>query len=68
MQVFAKAAHAVKIEIVNPRIVANYMEPRGAVGSFDPASGRLTLHLGSQGVHALRDVACKGAEDPAGQT
>jgi len=55
-EVFARAAHAVKIEIVNPRIVANYMEPRGAVGSFDPASGRLTLHLGSQGVHALRDV------------
>ena len=63
-EAFAKAAHAVKIEIVNPRIVANYMEPRGAVGSFDPASGRLALHLGSQGVHVLRDVLARVLKIP----
>ena len=55
-EAFAKAARTVKISIVNPRVVANYMEPRGAVGSFDSESGRLTLHLGSQGVHLLRNV------------
>ena len=33
--VFAKAAHVVKIKIVNPRVVANFMEPRGAVASYD---------------------------------
>jgi carbon-monoxide dehydrogenase large subunit len=54
--VFAKAAHVVTIDIVNPRVVANYMEPRGAVGEYDPASGRSTLHVGSQGVHGLRDT------------
>ena len=53
---FAKAAHVVKIKIVNPRVVANYMEPRAAVGSFDAETGRLTLHIGSQGVHSLRDI------------
>ena len=51
--IFAEAAHVVQIEIVNPRVVANFLEPRGAVGTYD--SGRLTLHVGSQGVHGLRD-------------
>jgi len=30
--VFASAPHKVRIKIVNPRVVANYMEPRSAVG------------------------------------
>ncbi len=55
-EAFAAAARTVTIAIVNPRIVANYMEPRGAVASFDPDSGRLSLDVGSQGVHGLRDV------------
>jgi len=55
-EIFAAAKHVVKIRIVNPRVVANYMEPRGAVGDFDPESRRLTLYLGSQGVHLLRDL------------
>jgi carbon-monoxide dehydrogenase large subunit len=54
--VFAEAAHVVSLTIVNPRVVANYMEPRGAVGEYDSATGRSTLHVGSQGVHGLRDV------------
>jgi carbon-monoxide dehydrogenase large subunit len=53
---FASAARTVKIKIVNPRAVANYMEPRAAVGEYDSHSGRLTLTVGSQGVHAIRDV------------
>jgi carbon-monoxide dehydrogenase large subunit len=51
--IFAEAAHVVRIEIVNPRVVANFLEPRGAVGTYD--SGKLTLYVGSQGVHGLRD-------------
>jgi aerobic carbon-monoxide dehydrogenase large subunit len=54
--VFAEAAHVVSLTIVNPRVVANYMEPRGAVGEYDSSTGRSTLHVGSQGVHGLRDV------------
>ena len=55
-EAFAGAARVVKIRIVNPRVVTNYMEPRGAVASFDADSDRLTLAVGSQGVHGLRDV------------
>ena len=54
--VFAKAAHVVELSVVNQRLVANYMEPRGAVGEFDAASGLYTLNVGSQGVHGLRDT------------
>ena len=53
---FASAAHVARIKIVNPRVIANYMEPRSATGEYDPASGRLTLTVGSQGVHGLHDV------------
>jgi carbon-monoxide dehydrogenase large subunit len=53
---FASAAHSVRIRIVNSRVVANYMEPRSAVGEYDAATGRFTLNLGSQGVHSIRDI------------
>jgi carbon-monoxide dehydrogenase large subunit len=53
---FAGAAHTVRIKIVNSRVVANYMEPRSAVGEYDPKSGRLTLNLGSQGVHGIQSA------------
>jgi aerobic carbon-monoxide dehydrogenase large subunit len=53
---FAAAAHRVRIKIVNSRVVANYMEPRSAVGEYDPKTGRFTLNVGSQGVHGLRDA------------
>ncbi len=66
-EAFAKAARAVRITIVNPRVVANYMEPRGAVASFDPDAGRLILHVGSQGVHGLRDALAKVLKIPPEQ-
>ena len=53
---FAGAAHTVRIKIVNSRVVANYMEPRSAVGEHDAKTGRFTLNLGSQGVHGVRDA------------
>jgi aerobic carbon-monoxide dehydrogenase large subunit len=53
---FASAAHSVRIRIVNPRVVANYMEPRSAVGEYDAATGRLALNAGSQGVHILQGL------------
>ena len=42
--------------MINQRVVANYMEPRAAVAEYDAATGRLSLHVGSQGVHAQRDI------------
>ncbi len=53
------AAHTVTIDLNNHRIVTNPMEPRGAVGVHDPATGRTTLHVSSQSVHTNRDTAAK---------
>jgi carbon-monoxide dehydrogenase large subunit len=53
--IFASAAHVVRLPVVNQRLVSNYMEPRSAIGEYDRASGRYTLHASSQGVHGLRN-------------
>ncbi len=51
---FAAAAHVAKVDLVNSRVVVNPLEPRAAIGSYDRASGRWTLHTGSQGVMGMR--------------
>ena len=50
----AKAAHVVKARLINNRLVVNSMEPRNALGAYDPDSGRFTLTTGSQGSYKLR--------------
>src|SRR5579862_3907034 len=57
--IFATAAHVVSLSVVNQRLVANYMEPRSAIGEYDRASERYTLHASTQGVHGLRDNIAK---------
>lgn len=53
-------AHAVaEISIVNPRVVASFMETRAAVCEYDPKRDHLTLTVGSQGSHRLRDILCQ---------
>lgn len=52
---FAGAAHVQKLSIRNSRIVVASMEPRSAIGEYDPAEGRFTLHVGCQGVFGLRN-------------
>ena len=54
-EAFGRAAHVIRVAIVNHRIVTSPMEPRGAIGVFDPPSGRYTLHVSSQAVHLVRD-------------
>jgi carbon-monoxide dehydrogenase large subunit len=51
---FAGAAHVTKVDLVNSRVVVNALEPRAAIGAYDPASGRWTLHAGTQGVMGMR--------------
>ena len=57
--IFASAAHVVSLSVVNQRVIANYLEPRSAIGEYDASTGRYTLHVSSQGVHALRDIVAK---------
>ena len=56
---FAKATHVVTLELVNPRVVTNYLDTRGVIAEYDAVSDRLTLTLSSQGSHAIRDVLCQ---------
>ncbi len=51
---FAKAAHRVKLDLLNNRLVPNAMEPRAAIGECDPSSGDYTLHTTSQNPHVIR--------------
>jgi carbon-monoxide dehydrogenase large subunit len=51
---FKKAHKVAKIELVNNRLIPNAMEPRAAIGDFDPASGDYTLYTTSQNPHVIR--------------
>ncbi len=53
---FAGAAHVTRLAIRNNRIVVCAMEPRSAIGEYDPESDRLTLRLGCQGVFGQRNL------------
>jgi aerobic carbon-monoxide dehydrogenase large subunit len=56
---FSKAARIVSLELVNQRLVANYLDTRGVVAEYDAGQDRLTLTLSSQGSHAVRDILCR---------
>ena len=53
-EAFANAAHVTTLDLVNNRLIANPMEPRVAIGDFDPASGDSTLFTTSQNPHVIR--------------
>ena len=52
---FERAARTVEVELVNNRLVGNPMEPRVAIGEYDPAADSYTLHSPTQGVVRVRD-------------
>ncbi|MBS0336137.1 MAG: xanthine dehydrogenase family protein [Proteobacteria bacterium] len=61
---FLRAAHVTRLELVVNRVSAAPIEPRGAAGEYDPASGRYTLHAPTQGSKAIQaDVASTGIVD-----
>src|SRR5262249_38524084 len=47
---FARAAPVVPLDTWVQRVTGVPLEPRAAVGSYDPATGRYTLYAGSGGV------------------
>jgi aerobic carbon-monoxide dehydrogenase large subunit len=51
---FAKAHKVAKLDLVNNRLIPNAMEPRAAIGDFDPATGDYTLYTTSQNPHVIR--------------
>ncbi len=59
-EAFSKAAHVVRLPLVNQRLVVNTIEPRSAIGEFDAKAEKWTLYSCSQGVFglktALRDI------------
>ena len=46
---FARAAHVATLTTWIPRVTGVPMEPRAALGTYDPATGRYTLHAGAGG-------------------
>ncbi len=55
-EAFAKAAHVVKLPLINQRLVVNTIEPRSAIGEFDATAEKWTLHSCSQGVFGLKNM------------
>ncbi|MER9639391.1 xanthine dehydrogenase family protein molybdopterin-binding subunit [Mesorhizobium sp. M0239] len=53
---FGKAAHVVKMDIINNRLVPNAMEPRAALGHYDKAEDHYTCWTTSQNPHVARLV------------
>lgn len=53
---FAKAARVIKRRYVITRVHAQYMEPRGALGAWDPGEARYTLHADVQYPHRVRNA------------
>jgi carbon-monoxide dehydrogenase large subunit len=56
--VFATAHTVAEVKIVNPRVIINYMETRAAICEYDAKRDHMTLTIGSQGSHRLRDILC----------
>ncbi|MDQ4061916.1 MAG: xanthine dehydrogenase family protein molybdopterin-binding subunit, partial [Pseudomonadota bacterium] len=55
-QAFARAAHVTRLDLVNNRLVPNPMEPRAAIGEYEPGEDAFTLYVTSQNPHVARLV------------
>lgn len=64
---FAKAHKAVKVRVVNNRIVVNSMEVRPVIAEYDPATDRSTLWSSTQGPHVFQALLAQAVLkiDPA---
>jgi aerobic carbon-monoxide dehydrogenase large subunit len=55
---FARAAHVVALDLVNPRVAPSPIEPRSTLASYDEATDKLTLRVSCQTPGGLRDELC----------
>ncbi len=53
-EAFAKAAHVTRLSLISNRIVVSAMEPRSAIGHYDPATDRYTFYAGNQGAFGMK--------------
>ena len=53
-EAFANAEHVVRLDSHNQRISGIPLEPRSAIGDYNPATDITTLHAPSQGVHRYK--------------
>jgi len=60
-QAFQDAAHVVSLRLINNRVVANPIEPRACIGSYDAATESFEFITPSQGVRYLLHVLCDHA-------
>jgi aerobic carbon-monoxide dehydrogenase large subunit len=57
---FAKARHVVSLKLENNRLSANSIEPRGAIGIYDPTADSYTLYTSSQNPFGARQTLAAG--------
>ena len=53
---FDCAHHVTRLAFANNRLIPNAIEPRAAIGAYDPGTGDLTLYTTSQNPHVARLV------------
>jgi carbon-monoxide dehydrogenase large subunit len=53
---FASARHVVSLRLVNNRLSANAIEPRGAIGDYHHGDDSYTLYTSTQNPHGVRTV------------
>jgi aerobic carbon-monoxide dehydrogenase large subunit len=53
---FARAHHVTRLSLLNNRLTAVTMEPRGCIGDYDPGTRRWTLYSSTQNVHGTRQI------------
>lgn len=54
--IFAQAKHAIELRLENQRLIANAMEPRAALASYDKATESFTVWSTTQAPHGARDT------------
>ena len=55
---FARAAEIVEIEVVNNRVIINFMEPRGCIASYDPGDAAASGPYRIAGCASASDTHC----------
>lgn len=54
----AGAHHITKLDFINQRVAPNAIEPRSAIGHYEPANDKYTLYTSSQNPHLIRLLMC----------